>query len=1221
MKDYLKQFASVTIYNTWKNSENYIAPNVSHILDNNVIHYQPIVNHDSQESGSGSGSGSGNADFKDYLTFTALEDTTFKFTTNALQYSLDDGTTWTTLDANTSTPTITAGNKILWKQTGLTPNVDNGIGTFSSTGQFNVSGNIMSLYYDDDFGDKIDLTGKDYAFAYLFNGCSKLVNAENLILPATTLSDYCYYRMFQDCTSLTTAPELPATTLAYDCYEFMFESCTSLTTAPELPATTLATSCYYSMFKDCTSLTIAPELPATTLTQHCYKNMFNGCTSLTTAPELPATTLANYCYRSMFSGCSSLNYIKCLATDISANYSTYYWVYDVSSTGTFVKADSMSSWTIGNNGIPTGWTVQDESGSESGLGSGSGSGSGSGNADFKDYLTFTALEDTTFKFTTNALQYSLDDGTTWTTLDANTSTPTITAGNKILWKQTGLTPDSSYGIGNFSSTGRFNVSGNIMSLYYDDDFTDLTDKDYAFAYLFMSCSKLVNAENLILPATTLAYSCYGSMFQGCDSLTTAPALPATTLADYCYSYMFEGCSSLTTAPALQATTLAYACYEYMFEGCSSLTTAPALPATTLASYCYSDMFSNCSSLTTAPALPATTLANECYAYMFAYCSSLTTAPELPATVLAEYCYNNMFEECTSLTTAPELPATTLANYCYNQMFYRCDSLTTAPELPATTLARYCYESMFTDCTSLNYIKCLATNISATNCTYWWVDNVSSTGTFVKDASMSSWTTGNNGIPTGWTVQDESGSGSGSGSGNADLHDYSQDYFTTTALEDNTIFTFDNLNISDAEHFGYSLDNGKTWVNETTTPSIHTGEKVLWKLDRINGQSGSGSGSGSGSDSNQIPIYSSFSCINSSGNFEVSGNIMSLLYGDDFAGQTDLTGKNYAFSRLFYNCNKMVNAENLILPSTTLADYCYSNMFEGCSSLTTAPELPATTLASYCYEYMFNRCSSLTSAPILPATTLAEGCYNNMFDSCTSLTTALELPATTLTNWCYRSMFDSCTSLTTAPELPATTLAQSCYEQMFYGCTSLTTAPELPATTLTNECYQYMFYNCTSLIKAPELPATILAQRCYQQMFKGCTSLTTAPELHVTTLANNCYNGMFDGCTSLTIAPELPATTLANGCYYCMFYGCTSLTTAPELPATTLTAGCYFNMFYDCTSLNYIKCLATDISANNSTYYWVENVSSTGTFVKANSMSSWNSGMNGIPTGWTVQNAA
>ena len=115
----------------------------------------------------------------------------------------------------------------------------------------------------------------------------------------------------------------------------------------------------------------------------------------------------------------------------------------------------------------------------------------------------------------------------------------------------------------------------------------------------------------------------------------------------------------------------------------------------------------------------------------------------------------MFYGCTNLTTAPELPATTLAGYCYDGMFRDCTSLTTAPELPATTLVDYCYQYMFYGCTSLNYIKCLATDISATNCTLDWVNGVTSTGTFVKNANMSSWTTGVNGIPTNWTVQDAS----------------------------------------------------------------------------------------------------------------------------------------------------------------------------------------------------------------------------------------------------------------------------------------------------------------------------------------------------------------------------------------------------------------------------------------------------------------------------------
>ena len=100
-----------------------------------------------------------------------------------------------------------------------------------------------------------------------------------------------------------------------------------------------------------------------------------------------------------------------------------------------------------------------------------------------------------------------------------------------------------------------------------------------------------------------------------------------------------------------------------------------------------------------------------------------------------------------------LPATTLADYCYCRMFLSCTSLTTAPSvLPATTLAVSCYQEMFNRCASLSSIKCLATDISATDCTNSWVSGVAANGTFTKAASMTSWTEGANGIPNGWTVE-------------------------------------------------------------------------------------------------------------------------------------------------------------------------------------------------------------------------------------------------------------------------------------------------------------------------------------------------------------------------------------------------------------------------------------------------------------------------------------
>jgi len=360
-----------------------LRPNVSHCVSENDVHYNPF------------------SWAEEYLTFVAKENCTFTFTQRngyAISYSIDNGKTWE-VPASTTHQTVSAGSKVIWKSADImnTTNSTNGgllrvgstggIGTFASTGHFEVQGNIMSLIRGDSFANADELiNGKE--FIELFKGCTGLTSAENLILPATTLIDNCYKYMFSDCTSLTKAPELPATTLARECYAYMFDDCTNLTTAPELPATTLANYCYQGMFRDCTSLTTAsalpatelanwcyeymfrgctslvttPELPATTLAIGCYSTMFQDCTSLTTAPELSATTLINNCYYYMFDGCTSLNYIKTMFTTTpsgsSPNYYTTDWVNGVAASGTFVKNSAATWTTTGVNGIPEGWTIE-----------------------------------------------------------------------------------------------------------------------------------------------------------------------------------------------------------------------------------------------------------------------------------------------------------------------------------------------------------------------------------------------------------------------------------------------------------------------------------------------------------------------------------------------------------------------------------------------------------------------------------------------------------------------------------------------------------------------------------------------------------------------------------------------------------------------------------------------------------------------------------------------
>ena len=296
----------------------------------------------------------------DAVTFTAKQaNSTIGLsqisTGQTLEYSTDK-TIWNNMTTATTITLTNSGDSVYVRGILTSNNTNSNYTQFTMSGDIKATGNINYLWNKDTPYTAL----KEYCGYRLFSGCTALTEVINLSLPATTLAYSCYRGMFQDCTSLTTAPVLPATTLASQCYAYMFTNCSGLTTAPELPATTLANNCYEGMFEGCTSLTTAPELPATTLAVGCYESMFRNCTSITVAPQLPATTLVNSCYAYMFSGCTNLNYIKCLATDISATDCTSNWVDGVASTGTFVKDPSMTGWTTGTSGIPSGWTVQDD---------------------------------------------------------------------------------------------------------------------------------------------------------------------------------------------------------------------------------------------------------------------------------------------------------------------------------------------------------------------------------------------------------------------------------------------------------------------------------------------------------------------------------------------------------------------------------------------------------------------------------------------------------------------------------------------------------------------------------------------------------------------------------------------------------------------------------------------------------------------------------------------
>ena len=223
----------------------------------------------------------------------------------SIKYSLDNGSTWTTITSTTGGVSIpvSSGSIIQFKGTNSTYGNSNYFNSFNaSTASFNVYGNIMSLINETDFKSLTSFSGS-YNFYSLFRE-TKMVDAENLILPATTLTQHSYRNMFAFITTIIKAPQILATALATS----------------------------------------------------CCQNMFYGCTNLETAPDLLATTLVSSCYQGMFYNCTKLKYIKCLATANASN-ATNAWTYNITTSGTFVKAPTATFWSRGQSGIPSNWTI------------------------------------------------------------------------------------------------------------------------------------------------------------------------------------------------------------------------------------------------------------------------------------------------------------------------------------------------------------------------------------------------------------------------------------------------------------------------------------------------------------------------------------------------------------------------------------------------------------------------------------------------------------------------------------------------------------------------------------------------------------------------------------------------------------------------------------------------------------------------------------------------
>lgn len=714
----------------------------------------------------------------------------------------------------------------------------------------------------------------------------------------------------------------------------------------------------------------------------------------------------------------------------------------------------------------------------------------------KDYLRTVAKSNGTISLvigsavTTSDLSYvaySLDSGSTWTTVN-NVDSTTITAstnvnsGDVVYWKGEGTRTANGSAQYNgvryttiLSSTASFDVEGNAMSLLFGDNFENQefdSASTYHLSSLFYSATTLVNASGMTLPATTVYENDYNDMFNNCSGLISAPsALSATTIGASSYKRMFQDCTSLTAAPQISATTVGNESCVSMFAGCTSLVTAPSV-------------------------LPATTLGNKCCEYMFRGCTSLTTAPS-------------------SIGTS----ASTIAAIACTYMFSGCTSLEIAPELPIPTLTSRCYAYMFAGCRSLRYIKCLATSgispgaTSSSNNTYYWVDYVPTGGTFYRPTEASSaWgtsTTNYAGIPSGWSVEPA-------------IYSWrtapNSDYDCVTSSSENTKYKVEYYSVSD--------DNGRNW--EKVQPEQRRRTSTVIEYDSYDCGYRTSSTSGTPY-CNGRDKYVEVTTV-ASRDYGVTWSSPVVTQELVEAYSPDCTSVSYFTIRSLANGNTITLKNNMVTNTTTSFEYSLDDGTTWTSfSLAKGSTKTIATLASgdtvmmrgtndklgtsYNYGHFFRGTQDYEIEGSIASLVngnntdlgLASGStftFAQLFSGDTHLVNAenLVIGSAELPQSCFNSTFRSCTRLVKAPELPSTVLGKEAYSSMFESCTSLAYPPsQLYFTSVQSDSYNRMF--CMSRSSKITTPAMTYTPKMFgnwgsvnpatsnMQMFCGNGNLT------------------------------------------------------------------------------------------------------------------------------------
>lgn len=805
-----------------------------------------------------------------------------------------------------------------------------------------------------DFSGVTEINTDNNLFNSAFSGCDSLTDVDFSSLRRVRCSR-AFHSAFNGCSSLVNVDFSSLDTLYQggSVFEVAFENCTSLVHNP------------------LTALTTSQVTDPNWETGH-FNATFKGCTSLVDADfsNLVNITGASN-FNETFKNCSSLAEIKMGVETYNSNWYTD-WTDGVAQSGVFYREAGANFPTNSTSGIPTGWTVVVAP---------------SISVDYPNrQVTITS------NMPNSTIYYTVDGTTPTTSSTQYTGAISVPSGVNY-YDVRAITSDGTY-------TTEVSKSGFSNFFYVEaaENNTEFTCHVYEFPWNALEYSTdLVNwTENWH------------------DGETNTPTFTLANQGDKVY---FRDAMQIEDdgIHALKVGNCEMSFDPWVYDitgsinvgGClSTLCWPTSKPNQTMSgdSGCYSE--------------------KECgFRGMFNEQTGLKDISNLVFDIDDTGCrgtYYDMFRFCSNITGvdgAKIFPIHIFGTNKYNAILSGTPITSIDLSHVLTVTGENVMMNAFAGCSSLASVNLSSLDVwnSSHNEFQNWMEQVAPTGTFTCNPDLNIPINSNSGIPTGWTRVDTIEYFYIENIYNGVNNIHSHTHGTPNAA--NTEYSKDKQNWTSIDFRTTDLD-----VN------LNQGEKLYMRSTNGLGNAGSAN--------NYISLYTSQ-------NVNIGGDLKTLI---DYRDATIDTLPENAFVKLFTGYLsrdfKVVDASDLTMDGILYADYNSLNrLFEGCQDLVTPPlEFPARYGSDSCYGYCFNGCVNMTSAPVIKLDTYWSGktinsMMTNMFNGCSSLTSIDLSNVQFMGKFAASNMFNGCSNLR-GPVIINTQASNGWAGNMFKDCSSL-----------------------------------------------------------------------------------------------------------------------------------------------------------------------------------------